>query len=136
MSIIYSAETAADTFTRRASLARAAVLNRRQDVIAATYPVEVDTHRDPDTTAYLTWEAVTRAGLALTHAEGVLSVYETARDLATRYSGEEAMANLQRYAIEVLSLPPGDTYSGRSNDARRAYNDGQREAATGIVRRY
>jgi hypothetical protein len=37
------------------------------------------------------------------------------------------------YAVSVLGESPDDTWSGRRNDARRAYVDGRREAARDLL---
>ena len=46
-------------------------------------------------------------------------------EAAFNRGGEEAA---MREKIDLLSAYPNDTWSGRANDVRRAFNDGQRDA--------
>lgn len=64
---------------------------------------------------------------ALAEAQGAEYVFRVSDDLVAKGS---SVLDLIEEFTRILSQPPADTVSGRSNDARRCYVDGVRSVAS------
>lgn len=79
--------------------------------------------------------------VAMAEAEGVARAQYTFRlalvgMLDQGHSEEDAIAYAKEAVTGLLLATPNDTWSGRRNDARRAFADGLREAAAYLIRGY
>lgn len=77
---------------------------------------------------FLAYEELGRLVSSLAYAEGELSAY-------LRLEKLQGLSR-ENFTIEVAYLSaqlPQDTWSGRSNDLRRSFNDGFRESLNGVI---
>lgn len=138
MRIMFTEATAAERLAAQRDTAAARVVAARQRVAdAATLSGIPEGERQH----FTSWEEAGRAALILAEAEGALSIYEVAASLARQVADGttvlpvDSIADaLEAMAIRRLSAHPDDVWSGRLNDARRAYHDGVRAAAVEFIR--
>lgn len=111
----------AEVLAKAAAAADTRVTIAKQAVVSA-----VDSNRNG-----YSYEDVASALVDLAQAEGALSVYNPAAVLAANAGvGVEEMT---WFAVHQLRQSTDDTWSGRRNDARRAYADGRRDAAKELL---
>lgn len=137
MRIMFSEETAAERLAAQRDTAYARVVQARErvaDTATLSGIPEGERHH------FTSWEEAARAALVLAEAEGALAVYNDAASLAQSVADGTTVLPvasvkdaLQRLAVSHLTQHPSDTYSGRLNDARRAYTDGVRAAASEFI---
>lgn len=118
-----------DQAERSLASAKAAVASARQAVLDAV-------NVDPE---FLIYDRVNREVLSLAVAEGKRYIALLVHDVVKGWTEEglsdgEIAHKINEAVLPVVLQGPDDTWSGRSNDARRAYFDGVRQAAQQVVR--